>query len=515
MGWTTCDASEENEKISEVALWDGGLTFHNLSLIVGGVCAILACVVSIFLIMMHAMHYSKPIEQRHIVRILWMVPVYSIVSWLSILFYNDSVYFEVIGDCYEAFAIASFFSLLCAYIAPDLHSQKDYFRGIQPKTWLFPLNYFQKWVWCGSKRGVWRNPRSGLTWFNVIWAGVFQYCIIRVVMTITAVATQATGRYCEESLSPAFAHIWIMVIESVSVTIAMYCLIQFYIQIKDDIKQHNPFMKILSIKLVIFLSFWQGIVISFLMSSGAVKGSKKINNIDLKYGLPELLINIEMFIFGVLHLWAFSWKPYVITNQGTDFYGNGKGSYEGGRLGFTALVDAMNPLDLVKAVGRSARWLFVGRKTRTLDPSYSQSSTDAIGLQNTEAGAVEEGTAMTGAWKGRYNGTQYEEGATLLSHAQSNPESGPLGTSPYSSDADEYLAGHSGSRFYSQGSASHFPPEPAYDPDTAYQGAGNTQQTAPNSNPYPLDGPLREAVPMPMPDPYRPPPPYPESHHEQ
>lgn len=102
-----------------------------------------------------------------IIRILFMVPVYSIVSWLSILFYNDSVYFEIIGDCYEAFCIAAFFSLMCHYIAPDLHSQKDYFRGIQPKSWLWPLSWFQKWKCCFGHRGAWRNPRSGLTWFNV------------------------------------------------------------------------------------------------------------------------------------------------------------------------------------------------------------------------------------------------------------------------------------------------------------------------------------------------------------
>lgn len=96
-----------------------------------------------------------------------MVPVYSIVAWLSILFYNDSVYFEIIGNCYEAFCIAAFFSLMCHYIAPDLHSQKDYFRGIQPKGWLWPLSWFQKWKCCFGHRGAWRNPRSGLTWFNV------------------------------------------------------------------------------------------------------------------------------------------------------------------------------------------------------------------------------------------------------------------------------------------------------------------------------------------------------------
>lgn len=102
-----------------------------------------------------------------IIRILFIVPVYSVVAWLSMLFYNESVYFEVIGNCYEAFCIAAFFSLICHYIAPDLHNQKDYFRGIAPKAWLWPLTWFQRWKCCGANRGGWRNPRSGLTWFNV------------------------------------------------------------------------------------------------------------------------------------------------------------------------------------------------------------------------------------------------------------------------------------------------------------------------------------------------------------
>ena len=100
-----------------------------------------------------------------IIRVLFMVPIYSVVSFLSYYFYTRAVYFEVIRDCYEAFAIASFFSLLCAYIEPDLHSQKDYFRRIQPRGWVLPINYFKKC--CGGELGIWRTPRSGLTWFNV------------------------------------------------------------------------------------------------------------------------------------------------------------------------------------------------------------------------------------------------------------------------------------------------------------------------------------------------------------
>ena len=48
-----------------------------------------------------------------------------------------------------------------------------------------------------------------------------------------------------------------MLIEAICVSIAMYCLIQFYIQTKDDLVDQRPLLKITAIKLVIFLSFWQ------------------------------------------------------------------------------------------------------------------------------------------------------------------------------------------------------------------------------------------------------------------
>jgi hypothetical protein len=137
-----------------------------------------------------------------------MVPVYAVSSWLSLRYYWHAIYFQVISDCYEAFAISSFFALLCAYVAPDLHEQKNYFRNMQPITpWVLPVNWFAKC--CGGQRGPWRTPRSGLTWFNIIWIGIYHYCFIRVTMTVTAVVTQYFGKYCESSNSPVFAHIWV------------------------------------------------------------------------------------------------------------------------------------------------------------------------------------------------------------------------------------------------------------------------------------------------------------------
>lgn len=119
-----------------------------------------------------AAHYLKPWEQRHVIRILFMVPIYAVVSFLSYKYYRHTIYFEVIRDCYEAFAIASFFALLCHYIGPDLRNQKDYFRQITPKPWLWPASWMQKC--CGGSRGWARTPRSGLTWFNVGFKRVLQ-----------------------------------------------------------------------------------------------------------------------------------------------------------------------------------------------------------------------------------------------------------------------------------------------------------------------------------------------------
>ncbi|KAL1851178.1 hypothetical protein Plec18170_006502 [Paecilomyces lecythidis] len=548
MGWPVCNSTLEDEIIKEDPLWEGGLTFHRLGLFVCAGFALAAASIAFILIMCHATHYSKPREQRHIIRILLMIPIYSTVAFLSFLYYREAVYFEVLGDCYEAFTISAFFTLLCHYIAPDLHSQKEYFRGIRPKPWLWPMNWLQK-VW-GGENGIWRTPRSGLTWFNdkVIWTGVFQYCLVRVLMTIVAVATQTVGLYCEESLNPAFSHVWVLVLESICVSIAMYCLVQFYIQISKDVKQYKVFLKILSIKLVIFLSFWQTTLISFLTSSGVLKPTRLVQSQDVKIGIPNLLICIEMAIFSVLHIWAFKWQPYKLENVNTsddpEFFG-GKARYSGGFMGIKALIDAFNPWDLMKAIGRGIRWLFVGRKKRMLDPSY-QNGSDSFSMKPTGGSTPETSfpgpnvTAYKGAGvgrgdsgrSGRYGGSSPDdEDEELLPNAQahSHVPHGEIGVAMSSYDEEHPLRMHSNSLSYSItdspiDSRSHSPLP--FQPYQAYHSPYHTPYTAPEDerqanqrfysayNPhagttdaYPHSGlSQQEEIPMPMPAPYLPPP---------
>ncbi|KAH8648480.1 organic solute transporter Ostalpha-domain-containing protein [Xylariales sp. PMI_506] len=381
-GEHVCNSTLEDMRITTERKVAGHLTFHQLALLLSGVSLIIALTGSIHLMFRHAINYTKPREQKHIIRILFMVPVYSIAAFLSILLYQHAVYLKVISSCYEPFAISSFFALMCHYTGPNIHEQKAYFRQIIVKPWAPPLKWFA--ACCCGQRGPWRTPRSGLTWFNIIWFGVYNYCFIRVATTIIAAVTQHFKRYCESSNSPVFAHIWLTVIEVLAVFVAMVCLIQFYVQLRDPLYKNQPFLKILSIKLVIFLSFWQSIIISLSSSSQKVNHENEILAYpDVKVGIPNLLLSVEMAIFSIIHAWAYPYAPY---KQGaeTTYYPVSERALDptpcisehmapqGGFLGYKAFLDALNVWDIMKAFGRGVRWIFMGRKARHTDGSYQR-----------------------------------------------------------------------------------------------------------------------------------------------
>ncbi|PHH71456.1 hypothetical protein CDD80_5253 [Ophiocordyceps camponoti-rufipedis] len=377
----TCNSTLEDMRIGpdDEMLLVGILDFHDLARLIAAACTLVAVVMSLYLVWMHALHYTQPREQRYIIRILFMVPVYAISSFLQLQWYWHAIYFQVISDCYEAFAIASFFALICHYVAPDLHSQKEYFRLMRPiKPWVWPVNWLAHC--CGGERGPWRTPSSGLTYLNVVWIGVYHYCFIRVAMTVSAVVSQYFHRYCESSNSPVFGHIWIITLNALAVTIAMFCLIQFYVQLREPLAEHKLLTKMIAIKLVVFLSFWQVAAISVGTSTlNIVHPGQYIAYPDLKVGIPALLLCIEMAFFAIFHLWAFPYKPYLDDAPVAVFpklrpdgmsTPNERSPPSGGPFGLLALVDALNLWDFVKAFCRGVRWLLCGVKRRKEDVSY-------------------------------------------------------------------------------------------------------------------------------------------------
>lgn len=71
---------------------------------IAGACVWAAIFISCHQIYQYLRYYTNPAEQRWIVRILFIVPIYAFESWLSLLFFNQNnyyVYFNAIRDCYE------------------------------------------------------------------------------------------------------------------------------------------------------------------------------------------------------------------------------------------------------------------------------------------------------------------------------------------------------------------------------------------------------------------------------
>ena len=283
----------------------------------------------------------------------------------------------------------------------------------------------------------------------------------------------------------------------------MYCVIQFYVQLRKAIAEYKPFLKVLAIKLVIFLSFWQASAISVGTSTlNIVHPNKYLAYPDLKVTLAALLLCVEMACFAILHLWAFPYAPYrpgakatfypsPDLNNGTPLAENESQPPSGGFLGLRAIWDALNLWDLVKAFGRGIRWLFCGIKRRKDDISYKfgpdhgldmdhlqgDPAYDALrraGLKSTDhlpiASEFRRSTFMmmpgggTGDKQRQHN--PGDESAGLIDNAAPDPSNAAyrkMPPSPYRADA------HS---VYSEGTHQHNPYDddaPVLPPQGSYQ----------------------------------------------
>lgn len=102
-------------------------------------------------------------------------------------------------------------------------------------------------------------------------------------------------------------------------------------------------------------------LLSILAKVGLVYASDKLQTPDLLVGLPSAILCLEMGVLAIVHLWAYPSKPYVLAKS--NLGNRDDAQYLGGPLGVYAILDALNPWDIVKAVGRSVKWLLPGRRT--------------------------------------------------------------------------------------------------------------------------------------------------------
>ncbi|KAL3987477.1 neurogenic differentiation factor 6 [Sarotherodon galilaeus] len=296
-------------------------------------------------IYMHLRYYSSPNEQRHIVRILFIVPIYAFDSWLSLLFFTNEeyyVYFDTVRDCYEAFVIYNFLSLCYEYLGGESAIMAE-IRGK-------PIESSCMYGTCC----LWGRTYS-IGFLRFCKQATLQFCVVKPLMAVITVILQAFGKYRDGDFNVASGYLYITIIYNISVSLSLYALFLFYFATRELLVPYNPVLKFFMVKSVIFLSFWQGMLLAILEKCGAIP---QINSADFSVGegtvaagYQNFIICIEMFFAAIALRHAFTYKVYM--DKRLDSYGSFPIYGQYGRCApmksiSSSLKETMNPGDMVQ-----------------------------------------------------------------------------------------------------------------------------------------------------------------------
>lgn len=273
------------------------------------VLVVISLALSFMAITRHLLNYTKPYLQRYIVRILLMVPIYSLNAWLAMIYPSSGIYLDSLRECYEAFVIYSFMKYLLNFLQYDTNLQQ-YIEYKPGPSNIFPLCCLPACV--GGKLLLLRCKH-----------GILQYVVIRPVTSIIAFISQKLDIYGENDFNPLSGNSYpiLLVINNASQVMAMYCLIIFYTGYSQELRPMKPLGKFFSIKLVVFFSFFQSVLISILIRIYPIGEFLRDLFPEIKEGhdrdllvarkLQELLICIDMLLASIAHQFAFPHWPFV------------------------------------------------------------------------------------------------------------------------------------------------------------------------------------------------------------
>ncbi|SCV66894.1 BQ2448_5540 [Microbotryum intermedium] len=312
-----------------------GTNLPRAVLIVATASSAFATVLSLITIWLQLKNYRKIALQRLVVRILVMVPIYSLSSLISLYSLDLAFFLDAVRDIYEvrttdscvgpsmpwaliqshgflqAFVIYCFFNLLVEYLGGErsliilLHGRPPIRHPFPLSNILPPLDVSDPFTFLAIKRGI------------------LQYVQIKPFLAAATILLKALGSYGDGNLSRSSgsdtrwrkrADTYISIIYNVSVGLSLYCLALFWIATNADLKPYRPMPKFLCVKGIIFFSFWQGFGVSVLVKLGWLR-SHRYETEALSLAIQDTLVCLEMPLFSFLHLYAFSYTDYIDSNH--------------------------------------------------------------------------------------------------------------------------------------------------------------------------------------------------------
>uniref|UniRef100_A0A3B3ZLP9 Transmembrane protein 184C n=1 Tax=Periophthalmus magnuspinnatus TaxID=409849 RepID=A0A3B3ZLP9_9GOBI len=222
-------------------------------------------------------------------------------TWLALRYPSLAIYVDTCRECYEAYVIYNFLVFLLNFLSHQHPNLAMILEVQQQQPHLPPLCCCPPW------------PMGEVLLFRCK-LGVLQYTAVRPVTTVIALICQLCGVYDEANFSFRNAWSYLVIINNISQLFAMYCLVLLYRSLKEELTPIKPVGKFLCVKLVVFVSFWQAVLIAILVKVGVIsdKHTWDWESVEaVATGLQDFIICIEMFLAAIAHHYTFTYKPYV------------------------------------------------------------------------------------------------------------------------------------------------------------------------------------------------------------
>ncbi|XP_072040979.1 transmembrane protein 184C-like [Amphiura filiformis] len=274
--------------------------FSILIWFLAGMATIFAVPISLWGILNHLLHFTQPALQRKILRILWMVPVYGIFSWLALTFPKARVFLDAVREIYQAYVVYNFITYLITFLTAEYDMDTRMKEKPQVKS-PPPCCCFK--------------PGKNELVINRCKYGVLNYTVSRPILTIVAIICEFTGNYDDGSLSISFAWIWITLILAASQLWAIYCLVLLYRSTKEELQPlYKPYAQFLCVKMTIFGANFQGLIIAVLVDTGALSPNPAWGMSDAEFAalVQDFVVCFEMVIASLAHAYSFAYKPYKL-----------------------------------------------------------------------------------------------------------------------------------------------------------------------------------------------------------
>ncbi|CAN6300591.1 unnamed protein product [Urochloa humidicola] len=281
---------------------------HTPAVITGAAFAVVALLLSIWLILQHLRSYSNPAEQKWIIAVLFMVPVYASESIISLWNSKLSLACDILRNCYEAFALYAF----GRYLVACLGGERQVFQLLENRKreeLSEQLLESQDKARAHSRsrvRDFFCDPNAlGESLYTIIKFGLVQYMILKTLCAFLALILEIFGAYGDGEFKWNYGYPYIAVVINFSQTWALYCLVKFYNATHEKLQAIRPLAKFISFKAIVFATWWQGVGIAIICQTGLLPKEGKVQN-----AIQDFLICIEMAIAAIAHAYVFTVEPY-------------------------------------------------------------------------------------------------------------------------------------------------------------------------------------------------------------